>query len=168
VSVKGLLTGAVPQPEWAQPLYQTLDFCAKFRAGEREWINDPPGDAPTGVSTSDEEQRPKVSREGKDSGPPPFPPSNLVDRDLKSPGPDPDGFLKLQNASDPDSMSCFLVAQWGRVPLDLTRKLNAGRSPGVDEIVSLLKNESGPRQPLNLGRDKAQEYANALNTVGIS
>jgi len=41
-------------------------------------------------------------REGKDSGPLPFPPSNRADRDLKRP--DPDEAPKLQNTDDPNSM----------------------------------------------------------------
>jgi len=50
---------------------------------------------------------------------------------------------------------------------DLMRTFNTDRSPEVDEIVSLFKNEKGPRRPQNLDRDQAQEYANILNAVGI-
>ena len=65
---------------------------------------------------------------------------------------------------------CFLFsrARQQQIPLDLTRKFNTGLSPEVDEIVSLFKNKSGSRQPLNLERYQAQEYANTLNAVGIS
>ena len=80
VSVKSLLSGAVPRPEWAQPLYQTLDSCTKFRGGQREWIDDSPAQeqeyAFTGISTSGEEQHPRMLQKKKKSGPPPFPPSN--------------------------------------------------------------------------------------------
>ena len=53
------------------------------------------------------------------------------------------------------------------VAQDLMRKFNSDLPPEVDEIVSLFKNEKGPRQPPNLDRDQAQEYANTLNAVGI-
>ena len=80
VSVKSLLSGAVPRPEWAQPLYQTLDSCTKFRGGQREWIDDSPAQeqeyAFTGISTPGEEQHPRMLQKKKKSGPPPFPPSN--------------------------------------------------------------------------------------------
>ena len=42
VSVKSLLSGIVPRPDWAQPLYQTLDTWAKSRGGQHEWIDDSP------------------------------------------------------------------------------------------------------------------------------
>ena len=80
VSVKSLLGGAVPRPEWAQPLYQTLDSCTKFRGGQREWIDDSPAQeqeyAFTGVSNPGGEQQPRTLQKKKKSGPPPFPPSN--------------------------------------------------------------------------------------------
>jgi len=80
VSVKSLLSGAVPRPEWAQPLYQTLDSCTKFRGGQREWINDPPAPEQeysfTGISGSGEDQHPGKLQKKRKSGPPPFPPSN--------------------------------------------------------------------------------------------
>lgn len=79
VSVKSLLSGAVPRPEWAQPLYQTLDSCTKFRGGQREWIDDSPAQeqeyAFTGHSTPGGEQQPRMLQKKKKSGPPPFPPS---------------------------------------------------------------------------------------------
>jgi hypothetical protein len=80
VSVKSLLSGAVPRPDWAQPLYQTLDACTKFRGGQREWIDDSPAQeqeyAFTGLSTPGGEQQPRTLQKKKKSGPPPFPPSN--------------------------------------------------------------------------------------------
>lgn len=80
VPVKSLLSGAVPRPEWAQPLYQTLDSCTKFRGGQREWIDDSPAQeqeyAFTGVSNGSGEPQPRTLQKKKKSGPPPFPPSN--------------------------------------------------------------------------------------------
>ena len=80
VSVKSLLSGAVPRPEWAQPLYQTLDSCTKFRGGQREWIDDSPAPEQeysfTGISGSGEGQHPGKLQKRKKSGPPSFPPSN--------------------------------------------------------------------------------------------
>jgi len=80
VSVKSLLSGTVPRPEWAQPLYQTLDACTKFRGGQREWIDDSPAQeqeyAFTGHSNPGGEQHPRMLQKKKKSGPPPFPPSN--------------------------------------------------------------------------------------------
>jgi len=80
VSVKSLLSGAVPRPEWAQPLYQTLDTCTKFRGGQREWVDDSPAQeqeyAFTGHSNPGGEQAPRMLQKKKKSGPPPFPPSN--------------------------------------------------------------------------------------------
>jgi len=78
VSVKSLLNGAVPRPEWAQPLYQTLDTCTKSRGSE--WIDDSPAQeqdyAFSGISNSGAEQQPRMLQKKKKSGPPPFPPSN--------------------------------------------------------------------------------------------
>ena len=78
VSVKGLLGGAVPRPDWAQPLYQTLDACTKFRGGQREWIDDSPAQEPeyafAGLSGNGGEQQPRMLQKKKKSGPPPFPP----------------------------------------------------------------------------------------------
>jgi len=80
VTVKSLLSGAVPRPEWAQPLYQTLDACTKFRGGQREWIGDSPGQeqeyAFPGHSNSGGEQSPRTLQKKKKSGPPPFPPTS--------------------------------------------------------------------------------------------
>ena len=80
VSVKGLLSGAVPRPDWAQPLYQTLDACTKFRGGQREWIDDSPVEeqeyAFTGLSGPGGEQHPRMLQKKKKTGPPSFPPSN--------------------------------------------------------------------------------------------
>lgn len=80
VSVKGLLSGAVPRPDWAQPLYQTLDACTKFRGGQREWIDDSPAQeqeyAFTGLSGPGSGQQPRTLQKKKKSGPPPFPPAN--------------------------------------------------------------------------------------------
>jgi len=80
VSVKGLLNGAVPRPDWAQPLYQTLDTCTKFRGGQQEWIDDSPAQEQEyvfpGLSNSGAEQQPKTLQKKKKTGPPPFPPSN--------------------------------------------------------------------------------------------
>lgn len=80
VSVKNLLNGAVPRPEWAQPLYQTLDTCTKFRGGQHEWIDDSPAQEQDygfpGLSNSGAEQQPGAPPKRKKSGPPPFPPSN--------------------------------------------------------------------------------------------
>ena len=80
VSVKGLLSGAVPRPDWAQPLYQTLDSCTKFRGGQREWVDDSPAQeqeyAFAGLSSSGAEQQPRMLQKKKKSGPPLFPPSN--------------------------------------------------------------------------------------------
>jgi len=80
VSVKSLLSGAVPRPDWAQPLYQTLDACTKFRGGQREWIDDSPAQeqeyAFAGLSNPGGEQQPRMLQKKKKSGPPPFPPSN--------------------------------------------------------------------------------------------
>ena len=80
VSVKGLLSGAVPRPEWVQPLYQTLDSCTKFRGGQREWIDDPPAQEPeypfSGQSNPGGEQHPRTLQKKKKTGPPSFPPSN--------------------------------------------------------------------------------------------
>ena len=80
VSVKSLLSGAVPRPEWAQPLYQTLDSCTKFRGGQREWVDDSPaqeqGYAFTDHSNPGGEQTPRMLQKKKKSGPPPFPPSS--------------------------------------------------------------------------------------------
>ena len=80
VSVKSLLSGAVPRPEWAQPLYQTLDACTKFRGGQREWVDDSPAQeqeyAFTGHSNPGGDQAPRMLQKKKKSGPPSFPPSN--------------------------------------------------------------------------------------------
>lgn len=80
VSVKNLLSGTVPRPDWAQPLYQTLDVCTKFRAGRREWVNDSPVQeqdyAFTGLSGPGGEQQPRTLQKKKKSGPPPFPPAS--------------------------------------------------------------------------------------------
>jgi hypothetical protein len=80
VSVKGLLSGAVPRPDWAQPLYQTLDACTKFRGGQREWVDDSPAQeqeyAFTGHSSPGGEQGPRTLQKKKKSGPPTFPPAN--------------------------------------------------------------------------------------------
>ena len=80
VSVKSLLNGAVPRPDWAQPLYQTLDTCTKFRGGQREWIDDSPEQeqeyAFAGLSNTGADQQPRTLQKKKKSGPPPFPPSN--------------------------------------------------------------------------------------------
>ena len=80
VSVKGLLNGVVPRPDWAQPLYQTLDTCTKFRGGQREWIDDSPAQEQeygfTGHSNLGGDQQPRMLQKKKKSGPPPFPPSN--------------------------------------------------------------------------------------------
>ena len=79
-SVKSLLSGAVSRPDWAQPLYQTLDTCTKFRGGQHEWIDDSPTQeqeyAFTGVSNTGADQQPRTLQKKKKSGPPPFPPSN--------------------------------------------------------------------------------------------
>ncbi|KAF9788556.1 DUF500-domain-containing protein [Thelephora terrestris] len=80
VSVKGLLSGAVPRPEWAQPLYQTLDACTKFRGGQREWIDDTPAHeqeyAFTGLSGPNGEQQPRTLQKRKKTGPSLFPPAS--------------------------------------------------------------------------------------------
>lgn len=80
VSVKSLLSGAVPRPDWAQPLYETLDACTKFRGGQREWVNDSPTQeqeyAFTGHSNPGSDQQPRTLQKKKKSGPPSFPPSN--------------------------------------------------------------------------------------------
>ena len=80
-------------------------------------------------------------------------------------GPDAGGFPEFrQNTNDPNSMSPIPKQ---RLPLDLTRELNAELSQEVDHIISLFKNESGSRQPLNLERDQVQDYANTLDAVSI-
>jgi SH3 domain-containing YSC84-like protein 1 len=80
VSVKGLLSGAVPRPDWAQPLYQTLDACTKFRGGQREWLDDSPAQEPeypfNGLPGPGGEQQPRTLQKKKKSGPPPFPPAS--------------------------------------------------------------------------------------------
>ena len=80
VSVKGLLSGAVPRPEWAQLLYQTLDACTKFRGGQREWVDDALDQdheyAFAGLSGPGGEQQPRTLQKRKKTGPPPFPPAN--------------------------------------------------------------------------------------------
>lgn len=80
VSVKGLISGAIPRPNWAQPLYEALDVCTKFRGGQREWIDDSPAQeqeyAFTGHSSPGTDQQPKTLQKKKKIGPPPFPPSN--------------------------------------------------------------------------------------------
>ncbi|KAF9652363.1 DUF500-domain-containing protein [Thelephora ganbajun] len=80
VSVKGLLSGAVPRPDWAQPLYQTLDVCTKFRGGQREWIDDSPIQeqeyAFTGHSNPGGEQHPRMLQKKKKSAPSSFPPTS--------------------------------------------------------------------------------------------
>lgn len=77
-SVKSLLSGAVPRPDWAGPLYQALDACTKFRGGQREWVNDSPTHEReysfAGLSGSNGEQQPKTLR--KKTAPPAFPPAN--------------------------------------------------------------------------------------------
>lgn len=77
VSVKGLLSGGVPRPDWAQPLYQTLDACTKFPG---KWVDDSPAQeqeyAFTGLSGPGGEQQPRTLQKKKKSGPPPFPPAN--------------------------------------------------------------------------------------------
>jgi hypothetical protein len=77
-SVKSLLSGAVPRPDWAGPLYQALDACTKFRGGQREWVDDSPAHeqeyAFAGVPGSNGEQQPKTLK--KKTAPPPYPPSN--------------------------------------------------------------------------------------------
>jgi len=57
----------------------------------------------TGISTSAEEQQPRVLRKGKDAGLPPSPPLNLADRDGRRL--DPDGFPKSRNTNNPNGMS---------------------------------------------------------------
>lgn len=80
VSVKSLLSGAVPRPDWAQILYQTLDACTKFRGGQREWVEESPAQGQeyvfTGVSSSGGEHPPRTLQKKKKSGPPPFPPAS--------------------------------------------------------------------------------------------
>lgn len=80
VTVKSLLSGAVPRPDWAQPLYQTLDACTKFRGGQREWVDDSPaqeqGYSFPGLSGPGGEQQPRTLQKKKKSGPPPFPPAS--------------------------------------------------------------------------------------------
>ena len=81
MSVKGLLSGAVPRPNWAQPLYQTLDACTKFRGGQREWVDDSPVQeqeyAFTGLSGPNGEQQPRTLQKKKKTGPPTsFPPAS--------------------------------------------------------------------------------------------
>lgn len=80
VSVKTLLSGAVPRPDWAQPLYQTLDACTKFRGGQREWIDDSPAQeqeyAFTGLSGPGGEQQPRTLQKRKKTGPSSFPPAS--------------------------------------------------------------------------------------------
>lgn len=77
-SVKSLLSGAVPRPDWAGPLYQALDTCTKFRGGQREWVDDSPAHeqeyAFAGLPGSNGEQQPKTLK--KKTAPPPFPPAN--------------------------------------------------------------------------------------------
>ncbi|KZT23795.1 DUF500-domain-containing protein [Neolentinus lepideus HHB14362 ss-1] len=41
VSVKQLLSGAIPPPEWAQPLIRTLELCTGL-PGTRKWVSDEP------------------------------------------------------------------------------------------------------------------------------
>ena len=79
VSIKGLLSGAVPRPDWAQPLYQTLDTCTKFRRGQRELLDHSPAQeqelALIDLSSPGGEQQPRALQKKKKSGSPPFPPS---------------------------------------------------------------------------------------------
>jgi len=76
VSVKSLLSGNVAPPDWASPLYQTLDSCTGFR-GNSKWVDDMPanqGYAFEGVSSPGKETsvRPKKLRHASK---PSFPPS---------------------------------------------------------------------------------------------
>jgi hypothetical protein len=41
ISVKALLSGQIPPPEWAQPLIDTLDQCTGMPGG-RTWVHDAP------------------------------------------------------------------------------------------------------------------------------
>lgn len=86
-SVKNLLSGAIPRPDWAQPLYQTLDACTKFRGGQREWVNDSPVQeqeyAFTGLSGPGGEQQPRTLQKKKKSGPPPFPPASWGEQKIE-------------------------------------------------------------------------------------
>lgn len=80
VSVKGLLSGAVARPDWAQPLYQTLDAFTKFRGGQREWLDESPALEPEypfgAVSGPGGDHQRGVLQKKKKSGPPPFPPAS--------------------------------------------------------------------------------------------
>jgi len=79
-SVKSLLSGAIPRPDWAESLYQTLDACTKFRGGQREWVDDSPAQeqeyAFAGLSGSNGEQQPRMLQKKKKTGPPSFPPAS--------------------------------------------------------------------------------------------
>jgi SH3 domain-containing YSC84-like protein 1 len=50
ITVKMLLSGAVPPPEWAQPLVRTLESCTGMPGG-RKWVHDTP--ATPGVEQTD-------------------------------------------------------------------------------------------------------------------
>ena len=106
VSVKSLLSGAVPRPEWVQPLYQTLDSCTKFSGGQNGWFDDPPAQKKEytfpAIPTSDEEQQ-SILHKKKKSGLSPLRPSNWADRNLN--GLNPNAIPKfLQNTNDSDGM----------------------------------------------------------------
>lgn len=44
-------------------------------------------------------------------------------------------------------------------------RIDTGPSEEADHVVTLLEDESGFRQFLDLGRDETQEYANILDAV---
>lgn len=75
VSVKAILSGTVPQPEWAAALYQTLDSCTGFR-GNNKWVEDAPLDSAyvfNGLSSPRGEPAPEKKK--KHISKPSFPPT---------------------------------------------------------------------------------------------
>ena len=108
VSVKGLLGGAVPRPDWAQHLYQTLDTCTKFRGGQRELLDHLPMQeqehALIGFSGPDGEQQPRMLQKKKKSSSPPFPPSGW--------GEPMSGGLYFNDTANTFTMSGFSKPAW--------------------------------------------------------
>ena len=139
VSVKGLLSGAVPRPDWAQPLYQTLDACTKFRGGLREWIDDSPVEEQEFAFAAFTEPR---MLQKKKSGPPSFPPSGW--------GEPMSGGLYFN-----DTMRCFSKPAWDsrfeshfesdfNPQDDRSRRMRSGGSSGSDRDEFYTSDDDSP------------------------
>lgn len=146
VTVKMLLSGAVPCPDWAEPLVKTLESCTN-RPGTRNWIDDQvEGQVPyafgstNGTSTTDSKTTRFSSFLGKKKKDTQFPPPHWGTRTDSGPqfsnDPDDHSPARLEGVDGPSSRSSGFDDEF-EPGLSSVRQTNHRPSRGVGASTSI-------------------------------